>query len=168
MILIDDVSALSEMCQLPNSLGIDARAEFYGRPRTVEEAAVLLAHPACAGSEPMLVGGGTNLVYVRQTIPGVVLSLSAMRNIKVCGKRVTAGAGTLLSQLIGETVARGLSGLEVLAGIPGTLGGALAQNSGGKYGEIGEVVESVTLLGLDGELERRRDLTSSPQGRGLK
>ena len=84
-----------------------------------------------------------------EVIPGVVLHMGRLRGIHYDGNRVTVGAGYLLPKLIGNTIACGLAGLEVLAGIPGTVGGAVAQNAGGKYGEIGSMVVGVTRLVRD-------------------
>jgi len=44
----------------------------------------------------------------------------------------------------------GVSGLECLTGIPGTVGGAIRMNAGGAFGDIGNVIESVTLMDVDG------------------
>lgn len=166
MILLDQTAEVGEMALLPNSMGIEARAELFARPRSIEEAEAFLAE--MQGEVPRMLGGGTNLLLSRPVVPGVVMSLGALRRIRVAGQRVTAGAGTQLSLLIGETVARGLSGLEVLAGIPGTFGGAVIQNAGGRHGEIGDVVEAVTLLHPDGQVERRRGLQFRYRDSGLK
>jgi UDP-N-acetylmuramate dehydrogenase len=57
----------------------------------------------------------------------------------------------LLSHVISETVRAGLAGLENLAGIPGTIGGALHGNAGGRHGEISQYVRQVTVLTASGE-----------------
>jgi UDP-N-acetylmuramate dehydrogenase len=61
------------------------------------------------------------------------------------------GGGRDLAKTIHETVAAGLAGLEPLIGIPASIGGAIRMNAGGKYGAIGDVVQSVTIVGFDGE-----------------
>ncbi|MDX2148939.1 MAG: FAD-binding protein [Planctomycetota bacterium] len=61
----------------------------------------------------------------------------------VAGGRVLAGAGVDLRLLINETARAGLAGLEVLVGIPATLGGALVMNAGGAFGQIADVVRTV-------------------------
>ena len=53
--------------------------------------------------------------------------------------------------MISETVRAGLAGLENLAGIPGTIGGALHGNAGGRHGEISQYVRKVTVLTASGE-----------------
>lgn len=166
--MLDLGGVLCEMAPLENSLRLDCRAELLLKPRSAAEAAAVLADPLCKGEVPRVIGGGTNLVLSRTLVPGVVLSVTALRQTRFDGRWVTAGAGTPLPRLIAETVARGLAGLERLAGIPGTLGGALAGNSGGKYGETGDFVESVRLVNRQGQIEERRDLPFRYRDSGLK
>jgi UDP-N-acetylmuramate dehydrogenase len=73
--------------------------------------------------------------------------------------RVRVGAGADLQKLVMETARRGLRGLEVLYGIPATIGGAVIMNAGGAFGEIANVIESVDVMDRSGRvatLERGR------------
>ena len=65
---------------------------------------------------------------------------------------VTVGAGADLAKLVIETGKMGLGGLEVLAGIPASVGGALRMNCGGKYGEIGSSVHSLSYMSDSGDI----------------
>ena len=68
-----------------------------------------------------------------------------------------AGGGVHLSDLMNRCRQRGLSGLEFLAGIPGTVGGAVVMNAGAFGEEINEKIEAVWLVGSEGaEIERHR------------
>jgi len=100
-----------------------------------------------------VLGGGSNLVVQDEGIKGVVLHLAdpAFSKITVDGMRVTAGAGASLSRLISHSVKAGLAGLDALVGIPGTVGGALHGNAGGKSGDIGQHVASVQVVTIAGE-----------------
>ncbi len=64
---------------------------------------------------------------------------------------VTARAGADLPRLVRTTIDRGLVGLERLAGIPGTVGGAVRMNAGGKYGYLAEFLRQVRLIQADGQ-----------------
>ncbi|MEI6476069.1 MAG: FAD-binding protein, partial [Planctomycetota bacterium] len=64
---------------------------------------------------------------------------------------VRVGGGRDLGKTIRETTAAGLAGLEPLIGIPATIGGAIRMNAGGKYGSIGDTVQSVGVVEWDGE-----------------
>ena len=75
--------------------------------------------------------------------------------MSVEGDRLTAEGGALLSHAVTESVRAGQAGLENLVGIPGTVGGAVVGNAGGRHGDIGEFVESVEVLTHSGEIARR-------------
>jgi UDP-N-acetylmuramate dehydrogenase len=77
-------------------------------------------------------------------------------DINIADRLVRAGAGALLSHVVNETVRQGLAGLENLAGIPGTIGGAVLGNAGGRYGDIGQYIRSVTVVNYHGERQIRR------------
>ena len=79
-----------------------------------------------------------------------------LSSIHVNGSAVTAGGGALLSHVIAEAVRSGLGGVEHLVGIPGTIAGAVVGNSGGRTGDIGQLVTSVRVLTQDGEVAIRR------------
>ena len=100
-----------------------------------------------------ILGGGSNLLVQDEGVKGVVVHLSdpVFSRIDVAGTSVTAGAGALLSHLISESVKAGLAGLDTLVGIPGTVGGALHGNAGGKSGDIGQHVRSVNVLTIAGD-----------------
>lgn len=141
-------------------LKVGGLAQFFMEPRSVEE--LTRAVKACCeeGIPVRVLGGGSNLVVRDEGVSGLVLRLShpAFAAVTIEGTRVTAGGGALLSHVISETVRAGLAGLENLAGIPGTIGGALHGNVGGRHGEISQFVRSVTVLTATGEkLKRQAD-----------
>jgi UDP-N-acetylmuramate dehydrogenase len=68
---------------------------------------------------------------------------------------ICAEAGASLVKLLSFSVEQGLTGLEFAAGIPGSVGGAVCMNAGTSLGEIGDIVESVTLISPDGVLSTR-------------
>jgi len=100
-----------------------------------------------------VLGGGSNLLVRDEGVAGVVLRLSEppFSKIVVDGTTVTAGAGASLSHLISHSVKAGLAGLDTLVGIPGSVGGALHGNAGGKSGDIGQHVHSVRVVTIAGE-----------------
>jgi UDP-N-acetylmuramate dehydrogenase len=74
------------------------------------------------------------------------------------GNRVHVGAGADIQRLVLRTVRAGLAGIECLAGIPGTIGGAIKMNAGGKFGDIGAVMAGVDCLDPGGPVfERTKD-----------
>ncbi len=79
-------------------------------------------------------------------------------DVSVEDKRVSVGTAVPLTALISQTARSGLAGLEVLTGIPGTVGGALRGNAGSRQGAIGQFVRRATVLDAANEIQvRERD-----------
>jgi UDP-N-acetylmuramate dehydrogenase len=95
-----------------------------------------------AGLASTVIGGGTNLVVSDAGFRGMVLRYRAAA-IRAEGTRVTVQAGAELQELVNFTVARGLKGLETLAGIPGWVGAAIYGNAGAYGHSISERVARV-------------------------
>jgi len=101
-----------------------------------------------------IVGGGSNLLVRDGGVRGAVLHLGHLDKVEFGDHGlVWAGAGVPLMALIRQTAERGLGGLEGLAGIPGTLGGAVAMNAGAGARDMASVVRSVLLAGAEGSQE---------------
>ncbi len=107
--------------------------------------------------EPLtLLGMGSNVLVRDGGIPGIVIGTHALRKLTLEAGRVYAEAGVPCAHLTRLCVNLGLSGAEFLAGIPGTVGGALAMNAGAFGGEIWEWVEEVETVDRHGQIHRRR------------
>jgi UDP-N-acetylmuramate dehydrogenase len=134
-------------------------AQFFLTPRSVDE--LVRVVQVCAEQQiPIhVLGGGSNLLVRDDGVGGAVLRLSdpAFAQVTSQGPRLRAGCGALLTHVISESVRLGLAGLENLAGIPGTIGGALHGNAGGRQGDIGSLVRQVTVLNARGEQHVRQD-----------
>lgn len=95
----------------------------------------------------LVLGGGSNLLVRDGGFPGVVIELCHFNAVRIGADGIVeAEAGVRLNGLIKQLVAAGLGGLEELAGIPGTVGGALVMNAGAGSQEFGQVVEEVEML----------------------
>ncbi len=89
----------------------------------------------------VLLGGGSNVLVADQGIREVVIQLTDMDTITPFGPcKLRVGAGCRLSHLVNETVRQGYGGFESLAGIPGTVGAAVAGNSGALGQQVGDCV----------------------------
>lgn len=134
-------------------LKLGGPAQFFIEPRSEDEL-VHVVRVCCEQGIPVrILGGGSNLIVRDEGVSGAVLRLShpCFAEVRIEGNRVTAGAGALLSHVISETVRAGLAGFENLAGIPGTIGGALHGNAGGRHGEISQYVRRVAVLTVSGQ-----------------
>jgi UDP-N-acetylmuramate dehydrogenase len=134
-------------------LKLGGPAQYFIEPRNEDELLSVVRVCCEQGIPVRVLGGGSNLIVRDEGVSGAVLRLSdpSFAQVRIEGNRVIAGGGALLSHVITETVRAGLAGFENLAGIPGTIGGALHGNVGGRYGEISQYVRKVTVLTASGE-----------------
>jgi UDP-N-acetylmuramate dehydrogenase len=132
-------------------------AQYYAEPTSIDELAALVRRCYEAGLPVRLLGGGSNLLVRDEGLHGMVISLgaAAFGRIEVAGRKLTAGGGAKLGHVISTAVREGLAGLEMLVGIPGTLGGALHTNAGTHGGDIGQSTASATVMTLKGEIIAR-------------
>ena len=129
-------------------------ADYFIRPRTVEDLQEIVRRCDENHVRLYVMGFGSNLLVSDEGVRGAVIKLEGEQFglTEVEGEQVTAWAGAELSKLVLDCVEKGLSGLEVLTGIPGSVGGAVRMNAGGQFGDIGATVESVTLMDNQGTL----------------
>jgi UDP-N-acetylmuramate dehydrogenase len=135
-------------------------AQYLARPKTREDLLALLARARAEGLPVRILGGGSNVLVSDAGVPGVVIHFEspAFSDVSIEGGRIEAGAAVPLTALISQAARAGLGGLEALTGIPGTIGGALRGNSGGRQGTIGQFVRRATVVDDDGEVQvRERD-----------
>lgn len=99
-----------------------------------------------------VIGNGSNLLVGDGGIDGVVVCVGKKAaQITVEGSKIKVQAGAMLSALAIKAAEEGLSGLEFAAGIPGSVGGAVAMNAGAYGGEICDVILSAEVLTERGE-----------------
>jgi UDP-N-acetylmuramate dehydrogenase len=133
------------------SLGIGGRADLFFTPRSVAGLREDLRWLKVEGIPVRVLGGGTNVVCRDEGFRGAVISTTSLSRACHEGPRIRAHAGYPLAALVRKCCNFGLSGTEPLAGIPGTIGGATIMNAGGRYGNIGPLLEEVRTLTLEGE-----------------
>ncbi|MHC4075008.1 MAG: UDP-N-acetylmuramate dehydrogenase [Planctomycetota bacterium] len=133
--------------------GLGGPADYLIRPESVDQLREVVNR--CNENQiPMFVMGfGSNLLISDDGLRAAVIRLEKgqFAQTDFAGEMVTAWAGTELSRLVLQCVEKGLSGIEALAGIPGTVAGAIKMNAGGNFGDIGAAVESVMLMDKTGK-----------------
>ena len=104
---------------------------------------------------PLLVlGSGSNVLIGDHGFDGVVLRLAgSFTDFRFDGQYLRSGAGANLGLLVKSSAQEGLSGMEHLCGIPGTLGGAIRGNAGSREKWIGELVEELEVMTLAAKSE---------------
>ena len=134
--------------------GVGGRARWRVEVKSDESLARVLRLCAEHGVPWRMTGMGANSWFSDLGEPGCVLRLSdgAARDFDVVGGVVEAGCGWRGPALLDRLERDGLSGLEFLEGVPGSLGGWLAMNAGAHGFEIGERVEWIRCLNPGGEV----------------
>jgi UDP-N-acetylmuramate dehydrogenase len=129
-------------------------AEALVRPSSPTALAAFLA--GLSPEVPVQVLGAASNVIVRDGgIPGVVLRLARGFNaIEVEKDGVVAGAACLDATVAEHAAAAGLTGLEFLSGIPGSIGGAVAMNAGAYGGDVAACLDWAEFVARSGELIR--------------
>ncbi|MFQ6004712.1 MAG: UDP-N-acetylmuramate dehydrogenase [Woeseia sp.] len=126
-------------------------AEYFFKPADVDDLAAFLRE--LDPDVPVFwFGVGSNLLVRDGGLPGVVISVTGiLKRIERTGSyEVTAGAGLPCTQLARQCIRWGLGPSEFFAGIPGTVGGALAMNAGAHGGETWERIRSVRTIDRQG------------------
>lgn len=129
------------------SFKIGGEAAFFAEPAGVDELKALLDAAKCCDYPVYIIGNGSNLLVSDRGVDGLFIKIgSAMSAYYFEGTRLFASAGALLCTVAKASVAAGLSGMEWAAGIPGSVGGAVAMNAGAYGGEIKQIIRSVSYV----------------------
>ena len=133
------------------SFGIGGPADIYVEPADGDDLAALVAWANGRGVPWCVFGDGANVLVSDKGIRGLAIRMGRpFRRVRTDGQRVVAGSGAKLDKVVSAAVEAGLSGLEQVAGIPGTVGGAIAMNAGTYRGQVGDALERVSVVTSDG------------------
>ncbi len=172
---------LAEPLKNHTTFKIGGPAKFFIEPKDHNDLKLLLNLIKRYNLPLFVIGRGSDLLISDKGINGVVLRLNVpyFKKLSYRDNYLNAGSGVLLSRVVLFTQGHGLSGAEFLAGIPGTVGGALAMNAGiarkiknprlsgrqeksppkadpptaEKIKNIGDLVETVTVLDYNGKIK---------------
>ena len=144
----------NEILAAHTTLKIGGPADLFVLAENQDDLRLLITEAAKRKIPLFILGNGSNLLISDRGIRGLVVKLTGeFKNIVLNGCEITAGAGAMLPVLAVRTAKAGLSGLELLAGIPGTVGGALVMNAGALGQCIGDAVQSVTVFDRTGQVK---------------
>ncbi|HOI54029.1 MAG TPA: UDP-N-acetylmuramate dehydrogenase [Phycisphaerae bacterium] len=135
-------------------------ADYFIVPQNEDQLRGVLERAAQTDLPIRVLGNGSNVLVSDEGVRGVVIQLSpkGFGGLSVTEALVRAGASLSLAGLVRGAAEAHLSGLEPLVGIPGWVGGAVRMNAGGKFGDIGQVVERVKVMDTKGQsFYRERD-----------
>ena len=114
-------------------------------PSNIEELINLIKYVKENKLKYKLIGSGSNLIFDGD-YDGILIKLEKIDHCTIKGTKIIVGSGYLLQKLAIKTCKLGLTGLEFATGIPGTVGGACANNSGAYNSDMGYVVASLKVL----------------------
>lgn len=134
------------------TLGVGGPAEVYVEPASEGDLGLVRRYCHAHGIPFRVVGRGSNLLVRDGGIRGVVVALNhpTFSQVEVEGDRLRAGAGARLKQVAIEARRAGLTGLEFLEGIPGSVGGALRMNAGAHAAWVFDRIERVRFMTPEG------------------
>lgn len=138
--------------------GLGGPADYFIRPKNTEQLKKAVQRCNENNIPIYVMGMGSNLLISDNGLRAAVIKLESEQfaQIHFDGEQITAWAGAELSKLVLSCVQKGLSGLEALTGIPGSVGGAVKMNAGGNFGDFGSSVEAVTTMDRQGNIYEKR------------
>jgi UDP-N-acetylmuramate dehydrogenase len=130
-------------------------ARWLFRPGGVDDLAAVARRARDEQVPVRVLGAGANVLVRDDGVDGMVVRLEGpvFRGESIDGERVIVGGGVDVMPLARRLASAGLAGLEFMAGIPATVGGAIRMNAGGLGGEFGDVVRRAVVMMPDGTVE---------------
>ena len=144
---------------------VGGTCDLYLAPKGLDDLRIAVAFLSRQGIPITVVGGGSNFLVKDGGIEGAVISLTGFEtpiDAEMSGEAVflTVPAGIKTQRLCRFAAEKGYAGLNFTAGIPGTLGGALAMNAGTTPIAFDHILHSLTVVELSGAMHTlgREDL----------
>jgi len=136
------------------TMGVGGPAMALAQPETAEELGAVMKVCRDNGLSYYIMGAGSNLLFLDEGFDGVVIKLGqAFKKVELFqGKLLRAGAAAPLFQVLEAASEHELTGLECLAGIPGTVGGAVWMNAGSFGRSVGQVIAGLRLVTAEGSI----------------
>lgn len=137
------------------SFRIGGAAKYFYDAKNIDDFLQAVKAAENSGLSYFILGGGTNILVSDQGYDGIVI-LSNNQAMEFTNNLVHVGPGVTVANLLEEAHKKGLGGIEFMAGIPGSVGGAIRGNAGAygrALGDFGDVVQSVTVY-KDGKIEK--------------
>ena len=136
------------------TLRVGGPADVYVEPASEADLALILQWCGERAAKFFILGRGSNLLVRDGGFRGAVICLAHpnFSRIEIDGTRIRAGAGAKQKNVAVEAKRAGLSGVEFLEGIPGSIGGALRMNAGAMGGETFNAVEMVRVMNFAGNI----------------
>lgn len=158
--------AFKEQLAKHTTFKIGGPVKIWAQPASISSLRLLLQFAADEGLPILVVAEGSNLLVADSQLEALAIHLDslAFSRIRFQGSDIIVGAGAKLTPVLNHCLVAGKSGIEFLAGIPASVGGAIWCNaaalSGAKMRSMADIVEGLTVMTADGKLEhlKRRQI----------
>ncbi len=137
------------------SFSTGGRAEYYAEPRNIQDAVHAVEIAYRKGLPITVIGSGTHILVADDGIPGLVISTAGMKGMSIKGDLIITAPGETLDNIINVAIEHNLIGLEEIAGIPGTIAGAVSVNATANERSISDVFFYADYITANGEIHRR-------------
>jgi len=153
----DSVVKRDEPLAKRTTLRVGGKADFYIEPSSEADLAAALKFCAAHGLKFTLLGRGSNLLIRDGGVRGAVICLCHpnFSRLEIAGDRLHCGAGVKVKQVASAARRAGLTGLEFLEGIPGSLGGSMRMNAGAMGSWLFDVVDRIRVMDYTGAVHER-------------
>ena len=135
-----------------NTFRIGGIAKYFFEAKTKEDLISVIKSAKESKVPFYVIGGGSKLLISDEDFDGLIIR-TKNQEFKVEGDEIEMGAGLLMNQLIRIASEESLTGVEWLAGIPGTIGGAVNGNAGAFDGSMQDIIISVNAFDTEKEQE---------------
>lgn len=144
---IGDMVETNVLLKEHNTFGVGGICDFFYRAKSIEKMVTAINSAYNLNIPFLIIGSGSNILISDFGFPGMVIK-NESNNIVVNAEigEIIADSGVSMTKILNLAASAGLGGIEYMAGIPGTFGGALYGNAGGKRNWIGDYIKSVTVL----------------------
>lgn len=145
-----------------NTLGIDLVAKFFVEAHTGDDVAEAVAFAQLNNLQLLVLGGGSNLVFLTATLDTVLVLKLSLDTVNVIEEReectlVEIGAGVEWADFVDWSLNRSLWGCENLIGIPGLVGAAPVQNIGAFGQDVSKIIKSVYVYDIENKQSKTID-----------
>ncbi len=131
---------------------IGGPAKYYLETKDIEKLQEVIKFCKENNIDFKVIGGGSNFLVNDSGYGGLIIKY-INRNIDLIDDVFKVGSGVILLNFVNYTLEKGYAGQESLAGIPGTVGGAIYGNAGAYGKSIGDLIKSVKIIDEDGDIK---------------
>lgn len=136
---------INELLKNHCTFRVGGPADLFYELTLMEELPALITDIEAAGIAYRMIGRGTNTLFTDKGFRGLIIK-NLTKDVKVDNTSIMADSGVLLSQILRTSLENNLTGLEPLAGLPGTIGAAVFGNAGVPGTEISSFIDTVTVF----------------------